>query len=184
MYQKKKLNLSILIPICLLAIISIITIYSAQAFIPKTNGNLALKQSIWYLVGSILVVILVKLKNELNGKSVAQECANWIKSKAKFKSNIDGQAIQKFMTIENKQDTYMKKTIPLSELEINITGIIREINCNSSVKRRLLDLGLIPNTEITPIFSSLAGDPIAYEVRNIIIAIRKHDADKILVVHQ
>ena len=48
----------------------------------------------------------VKLKNELNGKSVAQECANWIKSKAKFKSNIDGQAIQKFMTIENKQDTY------------------------------------------------------------------------------
>ena len=64
MYQKKKLNLSILIPICLLAIISIITIYSAQAFIPKTNGNLALKQSIWYLVGSILVVILVKLKNE------------------------------------------------------------------------------------------------------------------------
>ena len=78
----------------------------------------------------------------------------------------------------------MKKTIPLSELEINITGIIREINCNSSVKRRLLDLGLIPNTEITPIFSSLAGDPIAYEVRNIIIAIRKHDADKILVVHQ
>ena len=64
MYQRRKLNLSILIPICLLAIVSIITIYSAQAFIPKTNGNLALKQSIWYLVGSILVVILIKLKNE------------------------------------------------------------------------------------------------------------------------
>lgn len=77
----------------------------------------------------------------------------------------------------------MKKTIPLSELGLNITGIIREINCNPSVKRRLLDLGLIPNTEITPIFSSLSGDPIAYEVRNIIIAIRKQDADKIMVLH-
>lgn len=43
----------------------------------------------------------VKLKNELNGKSIAAECAEWIKKKAKFKSNINGQAIQKFMTIEN-----------------------------------------------------------------------------------
>lgn len=76
----------------------------------------------------------------------------------------------------------MKRTIPLTELGLNITGIIREVNCEASVKRRLFDLGLIPNTEITPIFSSLAGDPIAYEVRNIILAIRKQDAEKIMVV--
>ena len=76
----------------------------------------------------------------------------------------------------------MKGTIPLTDLPINITGIISKLNCNTNVKRRLLDLGLIPNTKITPIFSSLAGDPIAYEVRNIIIAIRKQDADKILVI--
>ena len=43
----------------------------------------------------------VKLKNELNGKSIAAECAEWIKKKAKFKSNVNGQAIQKFMTIED-----------------------------------------------------------------------------------
>ena len=30
-------------------------------------------------------VFEVKLKNELNGKSIAKECANWIKSKCKFK---------------------------------------------------------------------------------------------------
>lgn len=76
----------------------------------------------------------------------------------------------------------MERIIPLTELGMNITGIIREINCDTSVKRRLLDLGLIANTEITPIFSSLAGDPIAYEVRNIILAIRKQDAEKIMVM--
>lgn len=76
----------------------------------------------------------------------------------------------------------MKRTIPLTELELNITGIIREINCEASVKRRLFDLGLIPTTKITPIFCSLAGDPIAYEVRNIILAIRKQDAEKIMVL--
>ena len=42
----------------------------------------------------------VKLKNELNGKSIAKECANWIREKAKFKTNVNGNAIQKFMTIE------------------------------------------------------------------------------------
>ena len=72
-------------------------------------------------------------------------------------------------------------SMPLTKLRLNKTGIIKEINCKASVKRRLLDLGLIPNTDITPILESIAGDPVAYEVRNIILAIRKEDADKIIV---
>ncbi len=72
-------------------------------------------------------------------------------------------------------------SIPLTKLKLNTTGVIKEINCKKSVKRRLLDLGLIPNTDITPIMKSVAGDPIAYEVRNIILAIRKEDAEKIVV---
>ena len=72
-------------------------------------------------------------------------------------------------------------SMPLTKLRLNQTGIIKEINCKASVKRRILDLGLIPNTDITPILESIAGDPVAYEVRNIILAIRKEDADKIIV---
>ena len=72
-------------------------------------------------------------------------------------------------------------SMPLTKLRLNQTGIIKEINCKASVKRRLLDLGLIPNTDITPILESIAGDPVAYEVRNIILAIRKEDAVKIIV---
>lgn len=63
-YKNKKINLSIILPICILAIVSIITIYSASTYISPTMGNLAVKQSIWYLVGFLLVFILVKLKNE------------------------------------------------------------------------------------------------------------------------
>lgn len=48
----------------------------------------------------------VKLKNELNGKSIAKECADWIKKKARFKSNINDQAIQKFMTLENTNNIF------------------------------------------------------------------------------
>ena len=44
----------------------------------------------------------IKLKNKLNGKAIAKECANWIKEKAKFKSNINDNPIQKFMNINDK----------------------------------------------------------------------------------
>lgn len=73
------------------------------------------------------------------------------------------------------------ETIPLSKLDLNSVGIIKEINCKDNIRRRLLDLGLIPYTYITPIMKSITGDPIAYEVRNIILAIRKQDADKIII---
>ena len=64
MVKNKKINLSIVIPILILSIVSIATIYSASSYISKSMGNLALKQSIWYLIGIILVIILVKIKNE------------------------------------------------------------------------------------------------------------------------
>ncbi len=59
-----KINYKILIPIILLSVISIITIYSALTYTSPTLGNLAVKQAIWYLIGWILVIILSKYKNE------------------------------------------------------------------------------------------------------------------------
>ena len=59
-----KINYKILIPIILLSIISIITIYSALTYTSPSLGNLALKQAIWYGIGWILVIVLMHLKNE------------------------------------------------------------------------------------------------------------------------
>lgn len=58
-----KLNLKIIIPIILLSIISIISIYSASIYTSPVLGNLALKQAIWYLIGIGLVVIIYRLGN-------------------------------------------------------------------------------------------------------------------------
>ena len=63
----------------------------------------------------------------------------------------------------------------LDELEINKIGYIKKIDCNESVKRRLLDLGLINGTAITPLFVSPSGDPTAFEIRGSVIAIRVED---------
>ena len=63
----------------------------------------------------------------------------------------------------------------LNELKLNETGSIKAINCAYGIKRRLLDLGLIKDTKITPVFISPSGDPTAFEIRGSIIAIRVED---------
>ncbi len=48
----------------------------------------------------------VKLRNELTQKSIASECATWIKEKVKFKSNLTSGIINTFLDIENEKGGY------------------------------------------------------------------------------
>ena len=69
----------------------------------------------------------------------------------------------------------------LYELPLNTVGIIDELNCNGNTRRRLLDLGLVKGTKITPVFKSPSGDPTAYEIRKTLIALRKKDSKLIIL---
>jgi rod shape determining protein RodA len=62
--MRTKINFRILIPILFLSIISVVTIYSALTYTSASLGNLALKQAIWYGLGWLLVILLMRLKNE------------------------------------------------------------------------------------------------------------------------
>lgn len=53
----------------------------------------------------------VRLKNELNGKAIAKECANWIQNKVRFKSNINYNPIDKFINIESKTGLFSKESL-------------------------------------------------------------------------
>lgn len=64
----------------------------------------------------------------------------------------------------------------LNKLPLNTVGIINELNCNGNIRRRLLDLGLVKGTKITPVFKSPSGDPTAFEIRKTLIALRKEDS--------
>ena len=72
-------------------------------------------------------------------------------------------------------------TITLDRLPLYSSGKILSLNCNGIFQRRLLDLGLAPNTCIKSIFKSPFGDPTAYEVRGFTIALRNEDAKLIVV---
>lgn len=64
----------------------------------------------------------------------------------------------------------------LDTLNINQSAIVTNLNCTSELRRRLLDLGIVPNTNITAVFTSPFGNPVAYQVRGSIIALRKEDS--------
>ena len=51
----------------------------------------------------------LKLRNEMNQKAIAKECAEWIKRKATFKSNITGENMIGFVNVTNSNSatTYM-----------------------------------------------------------------------------
>lgn len=61
------------------------------------------------------------------------------------------------------------------------SGIVKTIKSPDSIRRRLLDIGLIENTEIECLFSSIMKDPIAYLIRGAVIALRLEDSQKIEV---
>lgn len=69
----------------------------------------------------------------------------------------------------------------LDTLKIGKTAKILYINCNKIIKRRLLDLGIIENSNITPVFRSPFKDPTAYLIRGTIVALRSDDTRKIIV---
>mgnify|MGYP005799991639 FL=1 len=69
----------------------------------------------------------------------------------------------------------------LSDMQIGDKGVIKKLNVNENIKRRLQDLGLIEETYIECILKSPFNDPSAYLVRGALIAIRKEDGKNIEV---
>lgn len=49
----------------------------------------------------------IKLKNELKGKAIAQECKKWIERKVLFKTNAGNQYIQPHLNLENSETNFI-----------------------------------------------------------------------------
>jgi len=69
----------------------------------------------------------------------------------------------------------------LDNLEIGNKCIIKRLENNDDIKRRFLDIGLIPGTVVECLFKSPFGDLSAYDIRGCVMAIRNSDAKNILI---
>lgn len=70
----------------------------------------------------------------------------------------------------------------LSDIKENQAATITEIPHDSSVSRRLLDMGFMPGQNIICTNIAAFGTPAAYELRGCKIALRKKDAERIGVI--
>ena len=72
-------------------------------------------------------------------------------------------------------------SVPLSTLKLGEKSNVVHLNVIGLLRRRILDLGIVPGTVLTCIGKAAAGDPIAYLVRGAVIALRSEDASLIVV---
>ncbi len=94
----------------------------------------------------------IKLRNEMTQKAIARECADWIKRKAKFKSNTSGENMAGFMTVDNKKEkvAYM----PLNGFTTVDIGCDRGNNAYNMVNR----MGSPVTEQYMKIFESIWND--------------------------
>jgi len=70
------------------------------------------------------------------------------------------------------------KVRTLASLEPGESAVVARVAlaCAGAQRRRLLDLGVVPGTRITAVLRSAGGDPVAYDIRGALIALRRQQA--------
>ncbi|MEJ7847163.1 MAG: FeoA family protein [Pyrinomonadaceae bacterium] len=64
----------------------------------------------------------------------------------------------------------------LNNLETGHSATVKNLHNQSTERRRLLDLGILPGTRIENVMPSPLGDPVAYLIRSSVIALRREQA--------
>ena len=60
-------------------------------------------------------------------------------------------------------------------------GTVSQLLSDTSMRRRLQDIGLIEGTKVECIQKSPSGDPIAFLIRGAVIALRTEDSSSVLM---
>ena len=74
----------------------------------------------------------------------------------------------------------MGKIISLKEMQPDQKAQIKALTASGSIRRRLLDIGLVEGTEIKCVGKSPAGDPSAFYIRGAVIALRSEDSSNVM----
>jgi Fe2+ transport system protein FeoA/Mn-dependent DtxR family transcriptional regulator len=71
--------------------------------------------------------------------------------------------------------------VPLGELPVGSRARAVEVQGDGKHQRRMLDMGFVPGAEVTVLRKAPLGDPIEYRIKGTAVALRKEDADTVLV---
>lgn len=69
----------------------------------------------------------------------------------------------------------------MANLNIGQSGTVKALTAVGTMRRRLQDIGLIEGTEVECILKSPSGDPVAFQIRGAVIALRNEDSQSIII---
>lgn len=75
----------------------------------------------------------------------------------------------------------MSEFISMQHLAPGETAVVKRLYTTGSMRRRLMDLGLVENTAVECLGRSPCGTPSAFLIRGAVIAIRPEDCAGILL---
>ena len=87
-------------------------------------------------------------------------------------------------TILIKDEQSNEELVPLSSLNIGQSGVVRLLEGQGEIKRRLMDMGITRGTSIAVHKLAPLGDPMELHLRGYSLSLRKKDAEKIKIVVQ
>lgn len=76
----------------------------------------------------------------------------------------------------------MKQITTLDKIDLKRSVTVIRLDVDGYKRRSFINIGILPETQIQKVRTSPVGDPSAYMVRGAIIALRREDAAKIIVV--
>jgi ferrous iron transport protein A len=69
----------------------------------------------------------------------------------------------------------------LSELEPGDKGIVIRIDGSSSIRRRMMDMGVVRGAEISVVRVAPLGDPVEFEIKDYNLSLRRREAEYVYV---
>ena len=75
----------------------------------------------------------------------------------------------------------MNEHFCLNDIAPGQHAVVSRLQSTGSMRRRLLDIGLVENTDVECLGRSPGGDPSAFLIRGAVIAIRSEDCADILI---
>jgi len=135
---------------------------------------------------SILVEISdkqISLSSRIAGDiyTVISSTEGMLNQKESFNEHMSEQEINEVKSKMNSETTTVVEQFPLSDLKKDQKAIIVHVGGKGAVKRRMMDMGVVPGSEISVVRVAPFGDPIEFSIKGYSLSLRKSEAKEILV---
>ena len=74
-----------------------------------------------------------------------------------------------------------EKLVDIYSLEKGKAGIVRIVKADEIIRQRLFDMGVLPSCSVMKERSAIGGDPVWIKVGNVEIALRRNEAESVMV---